>query len=198
MHHIFEKGKNDHTFVLLHGTGGNETDLMPLVKYIDPNANILGVRGDVIENGMVRFFERYGVGKYNLESLEREANKLYEFIVFASKKYGFDFNKVYLLGFSNGANIAIAMLHRFSMHIKGAYLLSPVFIERDRMFADQSSVDIIITASSNDPFATDEEVIELAEALDKSAKSVDLYKHNFGHTVNQVILDDLKDAYFKG
>lgn len=195
MNHIFQKGTNKNTFVLLHGTGGNEHDLVPLAKYIDPEANVLGIRGNINENGMNRFFKRFGMGKYDLDSISIEATKLYDFILLSSKKYGFDFNNVYLLGFSNGANIAIAMMQRFDMHISGAYLLSPVYIEPNRKFGDLSTINITITASNNDPYATDEEILKLAEDIDGQSKSLNVLKHSFGHTVNQIILDEVKNDY---
>ncbi len=91
MIHIFKKGNDESkpTLLLLHGTGGNERDLLPLAERIDPNANVLSVRGNVVENGMPRFFRRLAEGVFDIEDLIKRTEELNEFLNEAADQYGF-------------------------------------------------------------------------------------------------------------
>ncbi|MFL6380144.1 MAG: alpha/beta hydrolase, partial [Nitrososphaeraceae archaeon] len=99
------------TFLLLHGTGGNEQDLIPLAYKLDKSAAILSPRGKVLENGITpRFFRRLSEGVFDLEDLKFRTNELADFVIDASKTYNFDLQHVIAVGYSNGANIAASML----------------------------------------------------------------------------------------
>src|SRR5690554_4272881 len=90
MKHIFLKGKDSsNTIVLFHGTGGNENDLIPLARMIDPDVNMLSIRGNVNENGMNRFFRRIQEGVFDEEDIRFRAEEIREFLVKASEEYGF-------------------------------------------------------------------------------------------------------------
>ena len=95
--------------LLLHGTGGDENDLLPIGRELDPNAALLSPRGRVIENGMPRFFRRFAEGVFDEEDVVRRANELPDFISAAASKYDFVPADVTAVGYSNGANIAAAM-----------------------------------------------------------------------------------------
>ncbi len=83
--HVFQEKENGGpTFVLLHGTGGNESDLLPLAKMIDDKANVLGVRGNVLENGMPRFFRRLQEGVFDMEDLKKRTDELNDFFTTSS------------------------------------------------------------------------------------------------------------------
>src|SRR5437899_2095371 len=92
--------------LLLHGTGGNERDLIPLGHDLDPNASLLSPRGKVLENGMPRFFRRLAEGVFDLEDLKKRTHELADFVVSATAHYKFDMKKIVAVGYSNGANIA--------------------------------------------------------------------------------------------
>ena len=98
------------TLVLLHGTGGNEEDLIFLGKEIEPNAAILSPRGKVLENGMPRFFRRLAEGVFDIEDLKFRTHELVDFIQKCSLHYNFDLKQTIVVGFSNGANIAASIL----------------------------------------------------------------------------------------
>src|SRR5881628_4002729 len=98
------------TLLLLHGTGANEDDLIPLGKELAPNASILSVRGKVLENGMPRFFRRLEEGVFDLEDLKMRTDELAEFILKSSSVYEFDPKKMVAVGYSNGANIGASLL----------------------------------------------------------------------------------------
>src|SRR5713226_9834023 len=107
--HEFVPGSSKRTLLLLHGTGGNERDLIPLGREIDPTAAILSPRGKVLENGMPRFFRRFAEGIFDEEDVKLRAGELAEFVGEASLAYGFPGNSVVGVGYSNGANIAAAL-----------------------------------------------------------------------------------------
>ncbi|MDX5474566.1 MAG: carboxylesterase, partial [Bacillaceae bacterium] len=130
MKHIFQQGMNDNTLLLLHGTGGTEQDLLPLANMIDGKANILSVRGNVLENGMPRFFRRLSEGIFDEEDLLFRTKELNEFLKEASSHYGFNRNNVIAVGYSNGANIAGSLLFHYENSLKAAILYHPMVPRR--------------------------------------------------------------------
>src|SRR5436190_11957805 len=107
--HEFIPGSLERTLLLLHGTGGNERDLIPLGKELDPNASLLSPRGKTLENGMPRFFRRLSEGVFDLEDLKNRTHELADFTLSAAKHYGLEQKKIVGVGYSNGANIAASM-----------------------------------------------------------------------------------------
>src|SRR5258705_13908642 len=108
--HEFVPSTSSRTLLLLHGTGGNERDLIPLGRELDPNAGLLSPRGKVLENGMPRFFRRLAEGVFDLEDLKYRTNELADFVTAAAQHYRFTSDNVVAVGYSNGANIAASML----------------------------------------------------------------------------------------
>ncbi len=127
MKHVFQKGKDTSkpVLLLLHGTGGNEVDLLPLAEIVDPEASVLSVRGNVLENGMPAFFRRLAEGIFDEEDLIFRTKELNEFLDEAAKEYKFDRNNIVAIGYSNGANIAASLLFHYENALKGAVLHSP-------------------------------------------------------------------------
>src|SRR5690554_5332965 len=121
MKHIFNKGRAPErpTLLLLHGTGGNEFDLQPLAERIDPEANVLSVRGNVLENGMPRFFRRLAEGVFDEEDLIFRTKELNDFLDEAAERYEFNRNEIIAIGYSNGANIAASLLFHHQDALKG-------------------------------------------------------------------------------
>src|SRR5436305_7999193 len=108
--HEFVQGNSNRTLLLLHGTGGNERDLLPLGRELDANASLLSPRGKILENGMPRFFRRLAEGVFDLEDLRYRTNELADFVTAAAQHYGFASDQLVAVGYSNGANIAASML----------------------------------------------------------------------------------------
>lgn len=108
MIHIFKEGQNPKrpTLLLLHGTGGTEQDLLQLAEWVDPQASVLSVRGNVSEHGMPRFFRRLAEGVFDEEDLIARTAELHQFLDEAAEKYNFERSNVVAIGYSNGANIA--------------------------------------------------------------------------------------------
>ncbi len=122
----FIPGTVDRTLLLLHGTGGNENDLLPLGRSIDPDASLLSPRGKVSENGAPRFFRRLAEGVFDEKDVVARAHELANFVSAAAKKHGFDLNTLVAIGYSNGANIASAMMLLGLLKFRGAILFRPM------------------------------------------------------------------------
>ncbi|MDQ0337426.1 phospholipase/carboxylesterase [Caldalkalibacillus uzonensis] len=172
MKHIFQQGKEKSkpTFLLLHGTGGTERDLLPLACMIDSEASVLSVRGNVLENGMPRFFRRLAEGVFDEEDLIFRTKELYEFLDQAAKEYGFDRNNLIAIGYSNGANIAGSLLFHYEKALKGAILHHPMVPRRGIELPDLTGMPIFIGAGKNDPICPPEESLELQSMLEKQGE----------------------------
>ncbi len=152
MEHIFKQGDlSKPTFVLLHGTGGDEHDLLPIAELLDPTYNALGVRGNISENGMNRFFKRHGEGQYDVEDLKFRTTELHEFLQEAAQRYQFDLNEVILVGFSNGSNIAISLMLNEAMPYKKGLLFAPLYPLEVPKDIDLSDKSVYLSMGKNDP-----------------------------------------------
>jgi len=193
MQHIFQKGSNSDkpTLLLLHGTGGDEQDLLPLAERIDNEANILSVRGNVEENGMPRFFRRLAEGVFDEEDLIFRTKELQEFLDQAAKEHSFDRNNILAVGYSNGANIAASLLFHYQNTLRGAILHHPMVPRREIDLPDLSGNHILITAGTNDPICSADESKELYSLLEDANASVSIQWFNKGH---QLSLEEIKTA----
>ncbi|UJL48140.1 alpha/beta hydrolase [Virgibacillus sp. NKC19-16] len=183
MKHIFQQGKDQSrpTLLLLHGTGGTEQDLIPLAERIDPEANILSVRGNVSENGMPRFFRRLAEGVFDEEDLIFRTKELYEFLDEAAKENNFDRNNIVAIGYSNGANIAASLLFHYQDTLKAAILHHPMVPRRGIDLPDLSGKNVFIGAGTNDPICAPEESKELQSLLEGANANVELHWEDKGH-----------------
>ena len=183
MKHVFEKGKDSSktTLLLLHGTGGTELDLLPLAGKIDEEASVLSVRGNILENGMPRFFRRLAEGIFDEEDLVYRTNELNQFLDEASQKYEFDCENVIAIGYSNGANIAASLLFHYQGALKAAILHHPMVPRRGIGLPDLSAKKVFIAAGKNDPICSPEESMELQSLLEKANAEVQLHWENRGH-----------------
>ena len=179
--HEFVPGPSNRTLLLLHGTGGNERDLIPLGRELDPRAALLSPRGKVLENGMPRFFRRLAEGVFDLEDLRYRTNELADFIAAAGEHYGFATDQLVAVGYSNGANIAASMLLLRS-EILGAAILfrAMVPLVPDRL-PDLSSVRVWIGAGDQDPIIPASEAQRLVELLRRAGADVTIRFAKAGH-----------------
>ncbi len=166
MKHIFKQGKQGKpVFLLLHGTGGDERDLLPLAEMLDPSYNVLSVKGEISENGMARYFKRREEGDYDLEDLEYRGQELYDFIKESSKEYEFNLEDVIPVGFSNGSNMAINLILRESTPFQKALLFAPLYpLDLQDNQKDLSNFKVFLSMGKQDPIVTQEQserVIEI-------------------------------------
>ncbi len=192
MIHIYQKGMNQKTFLLLHGTGGDEQDLIPIAKLLDPTYHILSPRGNVLENGMNRFFKRFGMGKFDIDSVVSETKHLNDFIKKQASNYQIDLDSVVGLGFSNGANILESLIQLYPNSVKYTILLSPSFIQKDVSFNNLSQTKIFISSSARDQYTSKEDIELLVDSLRKAGANVYVFMHDFGHTITQDVILHVK------
>ncbi|WP_193571565.1 alpha/beta hydrolase [Paenibacillus psychroresistens] len=183
MKHIFQQGTRQEapTLVLFHGTGGTERDLLPLAKQISPDSSIISVRGNVLENGMPRFFRRLAEGVFDEADLIFRTKELSEFLDEAAIENGFDRDNLVAVGYSNGANIAGSLLFHYKHAFKAAILHHPMVPLRGLTLPDLSGIPIFIGAGSNDPICTPQETEELQELLSGAGAAVEVHWERYGH-----------------
>ncbi|EGQ26294.1 alpha/beta hydrolase [Sporosarcina newyorkensis] len=183
MKHLFTQGKNPDkpVLLLLHGTGGNELDLLPIAARIDDEASILSVRGNVLENGMPRFFRRLAEGVFDEEDLIFRTKELNQFLDEAAEKYGFDRNNIMAIGYSNGANIAASLLFHYSDALKGAILHHPMVPRRGIALPNLAGTSVFLAAGTNDPICPPSESEDLQSLLQQANANVTLHWEQNGH-----------------
>ena len=189
--HEFVPGTSNRTLLLLHGTGGNERDLIPLVRGLDSRAALLSPRGKVLENGMPRFFRRVAEGVFDLDDLKKRTNELTDFVAAAAQHYGFASDKVVAVGYSNGANIAASMLLLRPKTLRGAVLFRAMVPLVPESLPDLSSVCVWIGAGSEDPIIPTSETQRLVELLRSAGADVTIRFARAGHGLSN---DDIITA----
>jgi phospholipase/carboxylesterase len=173
------------TLVLLHGTGGNEEDLIPLGKEIESTASILSPRGKVLENGMPRFFRRLAEGVFDKEDLKFRTHELADFIQKCSLHYKFDLRKTIAIGFSNGANIAASILLLRPDVFQGAILFRAMVPLVPNPLPDLSNKKILLSAGVNDPIVSRMETESLYRLFQNANTNIVLKWQNSSHNLIQ-------------
>ena len=191
--HEFVSGNSHRTLLLLHGTGGNEHDLIPLGRELDPTAALLSPRGKVLENGMPRFFRRLAEGVFDLEDLKNRTNELADFVAAAAQHYGFAPEKVVAAGYSNGANIAASMLLLRPEVLSAAILFRAMVPLVPDEQPKLSSMRVWIGAGTNDPIIPTSETKRLAELLRKAGADVTIRHFQAGHELTMADVEAARD-----
>jgi phospholipase/carboxylesterase len=174
--------------LLLHGTGGDEHDLLPLRDRLSPGAAVLSVRGTVLENGMPRFFRRLREGVFDEEDLRRRADELAGFVLAASDHYGIGEGSLVAVGFSNGANIASALLLQRPDVVAGAVLFAAMVPYAEPPSADLRGAMVIISNGDRDPMIPATTTEQLAEQLRDKGARVTTIPHRGGHQIDPAVL----------
>lgn len=177
--------QNTRTLVLLHGTGGNEDDLIPLGRLIDPAAALLSPRGKVLEGTMPRFFRRFPDGSFDQADLTLRTHELADFINAAAEYYQLDATQTVAVGYSNGANIAVNLLLLRPAVLSAAILLRPIFPVDHLSTMYLSGVPILLLAGRQDELTTVERTDELISFLQTSGASVTVHWQEAGHRLTQ-------------
>ena len=179
--HEFVPGSSSRTLLLLHGTGGNERDLIPLGRELDPDAALLSPRGKVLENGMPRFFRRLAEGVFDLEDLKLRTSELADFVTAAAQYYRFGLDNLVTVGYSNGANIGASMLLLRPKIMQAAILFrAMVPLIPDRLL-DLSFVHVWIGAGDQDPIVPASQTKALSELLRDAGADVTIRFETAGH-----------------
>lgn len=189
MIHRFFKGSKPETLLLLHGTGADENDLLPLGRRLDPEANLLSPRGKVLENGMPRFFRRLAMGVFDLEDLRARTHELAQFVDDAASEYGIDRSRITAVGYSNGANIAASLLLLRPETLASAALLHAMVPFEPEELPDLSGTRVVITAGRRDSMVPPDQSQRLAEILAEAGAEVSLEWQPGGHELTQNELD---------
>ena len=171
------------TLLLLHGTGGNESDLLPLGQMIAPGGGLLSPRGRVLENGMPRFFRRLAEGVFDEDDVRARALELAAFIEAARERYGIP--APIALGYSNGANIAAAMLYLKPEALGGAVLLRAMVPLSGGPEAGADGKPVLILSGAMDPMVPAANAATLASALEGAGAAVTHKRLPSGHEISQ-------------
>ena len=188
--HKWKPGKG-RVILALHGTGGDESDLIPLAEAIDPIAAILSPRGRVLEGSMNRFFRRFEEGVFDYENMREETAALGDFLAQKSMEHKFDPQDVVALGFSNGANIAASSLLRLPGLLGGAILLRSMVPFEPTEAIDLTGKKILMINGRVDPIIPVDNAKRLAEIFRQSGADV---KHAMLETGHNLTRDDVELA----
>ena len=191
--HIFapaEKPKSP-TLLMLHGTGGDERDLLPLGRELWPGSALLSVRGKVLENGMPRFFRRFAEGVLDVEDLKSRTEELAQFIDAASERYEFSKKSLIAVGYSNGANIAASLILLHPHYLAAAVLFRAIVPFVPDVIRDFRHLSVFIGAGRVDPIVPSGQVEELADIFESGGAEVTISWHQGGHELGE---DDVRAA----
>ncbi len=173
----------DVTLLLLHGTGGDEKDLLPLAKELAPGSAVLSPRGKVSEYGAARFFRRLAEGVFDAEDLRFRTDELAEFVEASARVYGFDVNKVVAVGYSNGANIAASLILSHPGVLRGAVLFRAMVPFEPGPTPDLAGLPVFMAAGAQDQIITPDNTERLAEILREAGAEVNLRWKETGHAL---------------
>lgn len=174
-------GENKTTLVLLHGTGGNEEDLIPLGQFLTPDAAILGIRGKVLEGAAPRFFRRLSEGVFDEEDLIFRTHELARFIEEASQMYSLNPERLVAVGYSNGANIAASLLLLEPTILSAAVLFRSMVPLEPKKLPNLNGKHVLMQSGRLDPIVTASQSERLFELLKQAGAEITLNWQNTGH-----------------
>ena len=177
------------TVLLLHGTGGTERDLLDLGARVAPGLRLLGVRGQVLESGMSRFFRRLAEGVFDEADIVRRAADLAAFVTAAAAEYGFDVGKVVAMGHSNGANIAAALMLLHPGVLSGAVLLRTMVPLVPPTLPALHGTSVLMAEGALDPIVPRANAEKLAAMLTEAGANVTVHWEPTGHGLTQADVD---------
>jgi len=181
IHNFVPSKGNSNTVLLLHGTGGDENDLLPIGQGLAPGYALLSPRGRVDEHGAARFFRRIREGVFDEASIRSEAAALQTFVRESAAQYGFNPTRVDALGYSNGANMAAALLLLYPQLLSGAVLMRPTLPFEPDPLLPIAGVPVLLLAGRQDPVIPAVGTAALARKLAEAGAKVEVRWHNMGH-----------------
>jgi predicted esterase len=183
--------------LLLHGTGGNEQDLIPLGQALLPGAALLSPRGKVLENGMPRFFRRLAEGVFDTEDLKRRTHELADFVDSARRQYGLP-EEIIGVGYSNGANIAASLMLLRPGTLRRAVLFRPMVPFVPDKLPKLNGTEVLLAAGRRDQIVPVGQTAELRQMFELAGASVSLHWHNGGHELGKDDIDATRRWLEKG
>ena len=183
IHRLVPGEESADTLLVLHGTGGNENDLIGIGQAIAPGAAILSPRGNVLENGAPRFFRRIAEGVFDPKEVRSRAEELARFIRAATITYQLDSSRIFALGYSNGANVASTVMLIEPAVIQGSILLRPMVVYEPPKKPDLSGSSVLISAGRMDPIVPATSVEQLADMFRSANADVTLKWQISGHNL---------------
>jgi phospholipase/carboxylesterase len=193
VHRFFPGAASGVTLLLLHGTGGDEDDLVPLGQELAPDAAILSPRGKVSEYGAARFFRRLAEGVFDYEDLVFRTHELAGFVETAADEYGFDPSKLVAVGYSNGANIAASLMLLHPGLLRIAVLFRAMVPFEPEEMPDLSGMPVFLAAGRMDRMIPPENTERLAEILREAGADLDLRWRDTGHPLTYEEVADAKE-----
>lgn len=193
MKYLYQAGKpTGKKFILLHGTGGDETSLIDLARLLDADSTILSLRGQVKEDGMNRFFRRNGLNQFDLVSLEKETDQLLKEITRISAEKDIDLAEWILVGYSNGANIAAHLLLERQTSLTQGIFFHPMSLGVHTKVFDLSDKKVWASyGGRRDQIVSETSFKDLAEAFDKRGAALTIAETNGGH---QLLMEEVQSA----
>ena len=191
--HSFLPGESGVTLLLLHGTGGDENDLVPLGRELAPGAAILSPRGKVSEYGAARFFRRLAEGVFDREDLVFRTHELAGFIEAAAEEYGVDPSRLVAVGYSNGANIAASLMLLHPGLLRAAILFRAMVPFEPETPPDLSGMPLFLAAGRRDQMIPPQNTERLAEILRGAGADLDLRWRNTGHPLTYEEVAEAKE-----
>ena len=179
------------TLLLLHGTGGDENDLLSLGQQLWPGAALLSVRGKVLENGMPRFFRRIREGVFDIEDLKFRTDELAQFLTASSERYNFSKEKLIAVGYSNGANIAASLILQHPHYLAAAVLFRVMMPFTPEILRDFSHLSIFIGSGERNPIVPRGQPEQLVGIFETGGAAVTVFLHRGGHELGA---DDIEAA----
>jgi phospholipase/carboxylesterase len=179
--HQFMPGRLPVTVLLLHGSGGDENDLLPVGRAVAPGAGFLSPRGKVLEHGMPRFFKRPGPEGFDQDEIRLRCAELAAWVAAAALEYGLDPLRIYALGYSNGANMAGAMMLLRPGVIAGSCLLRARLVVEVDPLPDLAGAPVLLSAGQSDLLIPVAGAEALGKVLTSAGARVDLAVQNAGH-----------------
>jgi predicted esterase len=180
-HYEFVPGTSGRTLLLLHGTGGDEHDLLPLGSMIAPHDALLSPRGTVLENGMPRFFRRLREGVLDVPDLIAKSHDVARFVAAATKEHGLDPTRVVAVGYSNGANLASSMMLQSPATLAGAALIRAMVPYKPDRAPDLRGKRVLILAGRRDPYSASPAAETLAAIFQGAGATVETRFADAGH-----------------
>jgi phospholipase/carboxylesterase len=189
--HIWQQGTGDRVWILFHGTGGTESDLIPLVRRIDVEGSILGIRGNVSEHGMARFFRRLAEGVFDVEDIRRRTADLAVFLDAMQAEHGFDAARSVALGYSNGANIISALNFLEPGRFDASVLMRPMVPIAPVDGADLAGSRVLMLVGERDPLSPPGEPDRLEAIYRRLGADVAREEIAAGHELTSVDLQHI-------